>query len=85
MSVNEAKLMDDKAALVGALATLTKQWAETAAEMAEMANKIESANRDRDYWLKSSQKHEARAKELELRVKELESPLASLARAAGGG
>ena len=83
--MNEAKVMSDKAALVAAMATLTKQWAETAAEMSEMADKIESANRDRDYWLKSSQKHEARAKELELRVKELESPLASLARAAGGG
>lgn len=62
------------------LATITASWKEAEEELAAMVAKVKDANVQADYWVSAYQRQADEINRLNLRIKELESPLAELAR-----
>ena len=62
------------------LATITASWKEAEEELAAMDVKVKDANVLADYWVSAYQRQVEEITKLNLRIKELESPLAELAR-----
>ena len=62
------------------LARITTAWREAEEALATMSEKVQEAQRTTDYWVGECNRRNAKITKLEARIKELESPLADLAR-----
>jgi chromosome segregation ATPase len=62
------------------LARITTAWREAEEALAGMEEKVREARNQTDYWLNEYHRQNRKIAELEARIKELESPLAELAR-----
>ena len=62
------------------LAKITTAWKEAEEALADMDAKVKDANTQADYWVSAYHRQAEHIANLNLRIKELESPLAELAR-----
>jgi ABC-type Fe3+-hydroxamate transport system substrate-binding protein len=62
------------------LAKITTAWKEAEEALAAMDMKLKDANTQTDYWVSAYTRQAEHIANLNLRIKELESPLAELAR-----
>lgn len=82
MTEQEKAEQERKVMLLGVVAAMAKQAHESEIALLDARVAVDSNQRTSNYWLGEYNRVAALVKTLEQRVKELESPLAELARAA---